>query len=62
MDRRNFLRTAATATGTAALTTGLPAAFGAPQPAAGTRATAAGGAVLTGIQVLAHDGWELSGD
>jgi len=58
MDRRNFLRTAATATGAAAITTGMPAAFAAPDTI--TRAGAAtSGAVLTGIQVLARDDYRL---
>lgn len=56
MDRRHFLRTAATATGAAALSTGLPAAA-APAPSTGT--TSRGGAVLTGIQALARDGYQM---
>lgn len=57
MDRRNFLRTAATASGAAALSTTIPTALGAPQAAtfAGNR----GGRVLTGIEVLHRDGYEL---
>lgn len=58
MDRRNFLRTAVTATGAAALSTGLPAAVGAPGAAANGAATR-GGKVLTGFQVLARDGYQL---
>ncbi|MEP6666647.1 MAG: DUF1343 domain-containing protein [Nocardioidaceae bacterium] len=58
MDRRMFLKTAATATGTAALSTGLPAAFGAQQSAV-NGAGSAGGSVLTGIEVLRRDGYHL---
>jgi uncharacterized protein YbbC (DUF1343 family) len=57
MDRRNFLRTAVTATGAAAVTTAAPA-FAAPGSTAKTAAPASGG-VLTGIQVLARDGYEV---
>lgn len=52
MDRRNFLKTAVTATGTAALTTGLPTAFEAPETRAGAKKNRR---VLTGIEVLARD-------
>ncbi|MBA2773887.1 MAG: DUF1343 domain-containing protein [Nocardioidaceae bacterium] len=58
MDRRNFLKTAVTATGTAALSTGLPAALGAPG-AAPRSAAATSGTVLTGIQVLARDDYQV---
>jgi uncharacterized protein YbbC (DUF1343 family) len=58
MDRRHFLRTAATATGAAALSTGLPAAVGAPGAVA-NGAPSRGGKVLTGFQVLARDGYQL---
>ena len=57
MDRRNFLKTAVTATGTAALSTGLPAAFGA--PGVGPQLAATTGTVLTGIQVLARDDYQV---
>ncbi len=57
MDRRNFLKTAATATGAAALSTGMPAAFGAPRTATG--GALAGERVLTGIETLANDGYRL---
>ena len=56
MDRRSFLKTAVTATGTAAVTTGLPAAFAAPSAAA---VAPTSGPVLTGIQVLARDDYRL---
>ncbi len=62
MDRRLFLKTAVTATGTAALTTsGLPAAAqAAPQPATGAAAGKPGGSsVRTGIEVLHRDGYRL---
>ncbi len=58
MDRRNFLRSAATATGAAALSTGLSAAV-APAASAGRAAGPTGGRVLTGIEVLHRDGYEL---
>ena len=59
MDRRNFLKTAVTATGTAALSTGLTsAAFAAPGTTARSAAPASD-AVLTGIQVLARDDFQL---
>ncbi len=59
MDRRNFLKTAVTATGTAAIAaTGLPAAFGAPDTNARSAAPTSG-PVLTGIQVLARDDYRL---
>ncbi|MGI9155047.1 MAG: twin-arginine translocation signal domain-containing protein, partial [Marmoricola sp.] len=56
MDRRNFLKTAVTATGTAALTTGLPTAFGAPETRAGAKKNRR---VLTGIEVLARDDYRI---
>nr|MBA3311400.1 DUF1343 domain-containing protein [Nocardioidaceae bacterium] len=58
MDRRNFLKTAATATGAVALSTGMPAAFGAPRTASG-ETLATGERVLTGIETLAADGYRL---
>jgi uncharacterized protein YbbC (DUF1343 family) len=58
MDRRNFLRTAVTATGTAAITTGLPAASAA-QGSPARPAAAKSRGVLTGIQVLARDKYRL---
>lgn len=58
MDRRNFFRTAATATGAAALSTGFPAAFGGPASARGA-ASSPGAQVLTGIEVLRRDNYEL---
>ena len=54
MDRRQFLKTAVTATGTAAITTSVPAAYAASTPPR-SAATTSTGAVLTGIQVLARD-------
>ena len=57
MDRRNFLKTAVTATGAAAVTTAAPA-FAAPGSTTKTAASVSGG-VLTGIQVLARDGYEV---
>ncbi|MBA3310901.1 MAG: DUF1343 domain-containing protein [Nocardioidaceae bacterium] len=59
MDRRNFLRTAATATGAAALSAGLPTAVAAPGSVAGRTAARRGGRVLTGFQVLARDDYQL---
>lgn len=56
MDRRNFLRTAMGSTGAATLASGLPSALGAP---ASSATTSRGGRVLTGIQVLARDGYQL---
>jgi uncharacterized protein YbbC (DUF1343 family) len=56
MDRRSFLKTAATATGAAAVTTGAPAAFAASNAA--TKAAAKKG-VRTGIEVLARDDYRL---
>ncbi len=59
MDRRNFLKTAATATGAAALSAGLPTAVAAPGSVAGRTAARRGGRVLTGFQVLARDDYQL---
>jgi len=58
MDRRHFLKAAATASGAAALSTGLPSAVGAPE-SAGTGQASSRGRVLTGIEVLARDGYQL---
>ena len=57
MDSRQFLKTAVTATGTAALTTAVPSAYAAASTAPRSATTTDG--VLTGIQVLARDDYRL---
>ena len=58
MDRRQFLTTAVTATGTAAVASALPAALGARDTGA-LAAAESTGVVLTGIEVLARDDYRL---
>ncbi len=58
MDRRLFLQRAMTATGGAALATGLPTVLAA-EASAASAAPPKGGRVLTGVEVLRRDNYEL---